>query len=81
MDDLIRSIVVGFICFIPGIIIGCIHSDGKKKTGTWEETEYSAYDDRYRCSACGEVWEFIKGTPKDNGANYCPHCGARMESA
>jgi len=49
------------------------------KHGRWKETEYSAYDDSYRCSACGEVWEFIKGTPKDNGANYCPNCGARMD--
>lgn len=49
------------------------------KHGRWEETEYSDYDDSYRCSACGEVWEFIEGAPKDNGANYCPNCGARMD--
>ena len=47
--------------------------------GRWMETEYSAYDNSYKCSACGEVWEFIEGTPKDNGANYCPNCGAKMD--
>lgn len=51
----------------------------KIKHGRWMETEYSDYDDSYKCSACGEVWEFIEGTPKDNGANYCPNCGAKMD--
>lgn len=31
------------------------------------------------CSVCGRGWTFIEGTPKDNDANYCPNCGAKME--
>ena len=33
----------------------------------------------YECSVCGEPWVFIDGTPKDNNANYCPNCGAKMD--
>ena len=32
-----------------------------------------------RCSVCGDSWTFIEGTPKDNEAYYCPHCGAKMD--
>lgn len=49
------------------------------KHGRWLETPYCAYDDTYKCSVCGKEWEFIKGTPQDNEANYCPKCGARMD--
>lgn len=49
-----------------------------EKTGEWIATEYSAYDDTYRCSVCGIEWTFIEGTPQDNGANYCPNCGALL---
>lgn len=59
--------------------LNCVPTAEPIKHGRWEETEYSAYDDTYRCSACGEVWEFIVGTPKDNRANYCPNCGATMD--
>lgn len=49
------------------------------KHGRWEETAYCDYDDTYRCSVCGVEWEFITGTPQENGANYCPNCGAMMD--
>lgn len=74
MVELIRNIVDGFICFL----IGCIHADGNKKTGTWlHEHLASSTGGTYpivRCSAC-------RGTiPFEWTTNYCPHCGARMES-
>ena len=44
------------------------------KHGEWIEL----YENNYKCSACGDWWETIEGTPQDNGMNYCPHCGAKM---
>ena len=49
----------------------------EQKTGQWIENE-DWYDTYYECSSCGEAFSLIVGTPKDNGYNYCPHCGARM---
>lgn len=49
------------------------------KHGHWVVTPYTDYDDTYECSVCGACWTFIEGTPKDNEAFYCPHCGARMD--
>ena len=50
-----------------------------QKTGKWiEKTDYMG-DTYYDCSACGESWMTIDGTPWQNGMNYCPHCGAKME--
>ena len=36
-------------------------------------------DNTYECSVCLDLWDFIEGTPKDNGVEYCPHCGAKMD--
>ena len=47
----------------------------KEKHGHWEYL----YEENYKCSECGDWWVFIEGTPKDNGADYCPHCGAKMD--
>ena len=44
--------------------------------GYWiEQCEESLYS----CSACGTEWVTIEGTPKENGMDFCPHCGARMD--
>ena len=44
--------------------------------GRWiEECEESLYS----CSACGTEWITIEGTPKENGMDFCPHCGAKMD--
>ena len=46
------------------------------RRGRWiEECEESLYS----CSACGTEWVTIEGTPKENGMDFCPHCGARMD--
>ena len=49
-----------------------------QKTGKWIEHE-DWYDTYYECSSCGEEFSLIEGTPKDNGYNYCPSCGTKME--
>ena len=48
--------------------------------GRWERRNMGLWDEDYAyvCSACGEVWTLIDGTPEDNNMNYCPNCGARM---
>lgn len=51
-----------------------------QKTGCWEEEEMYDGDVAYRCSECGEVFCLMSGTPIDNLYNYCPNCGARLES-
>ena len=44
--------------------------------GRWiEQCEESFYS----CSACGTEWITIEGTPEENGMDFCPHCGARMD--
>lgn len=49
------------------------------KTGHWIEKDGYDGDTYYDCSVCGESWTTIDGDPWDNGMNYCPHCGAKME--
>ena len=51
----------------------------KTKTGHWIEKEDYNLDTYYDCSVCGESWMPIDGTPWQNGMNYCPNCGAKME--
>lgn len=52
------------------------------KHGKWEEvSDYGGWGDtHYRCSVCGEKWYLEDGKPKDNNMNFCPRCGARMDS-
>lgn len=47
--------------------------------GTWEERDDGWGGTYYHCSACGEDWCTIEGTPIDNNMKYCPHCGAKMD--
>ena len=44
-----------------------------------DEIETGEDSNTYKCSACGEIQVLIYGTPKENGWNYCPHCGAKMD--
>lgn len=47
------------------------------KHAHWVSCE-DEYDDEYKCSACGGI-QFFEMTPQDEGWEYCPHCGARMD--
>ena len=44
--------------------------------GHWKELDEEGC---YCCSACGNPWIIIDGTPQDNDMNFCPHCGAKMD--
>ena len=50
----------------------------ERKSGKWEETDDGWDGTYYVCSECGCPWTLIDGTPKDNGMNFCPNCGADM---
>ena len=44
--------------------------------GYWiEQCEESLYS----CSVCSTEWVTIEGTPEENGMDFCPHCGAKMD--
>ena len=62
-------------------IKGVCEKEEERKTGKWIEKYGWDGDVYYDCSACGESWTTIEGTPWDNDMNYCPHCGAKMEGA
>ena len=46
------------------------------KHGYWEELDEEGC---YSCSACGNPWIIIDGTPQDNEMYFCPNCGAKMD--
>ena len=50
------------------------------KTGHWIEEDMFDGDVAYRCSECDELFWLESGTPKDNEYNFCPKCGAKLES-
>lgn len=46
----------------------------------WEQP--SSFDEEnnvFQCSNCKEEFVLISGSPKDNGYEYCPYCGAKMD--
>lgn len=47
--------------------------------GRWIEQEAPNMDIYYDCSACGEPFCFIDGSPTDNLYTYCPNGGAKMD--
>ena len=51
----------------------------EKKEGKWIEKTDCRGDCYYDCSNCGESWTTIEGTPWNNGMNFCPVCGAKMD--
>ena len=54
---------------------GCGMHDAAISTCLWQLEDEDA--DSYR-TACGHVWEFTTGGPAENGARFCPYCGARI---
>lgn len=48
----------------------------KQKTGRWIPFDC----DTWECSECKTLFTTLEGTPKDNLFNFCPNCGAKMES-
>lgn len=39
------------------------------------------YDEWHDCweTGCGNTFQFIDGTPKDNKMRFCPYCGKEIE--
>lgn len=51
------------------------------KHGKWEQQDFFDEDANvYVCSVCNEPWTLNAGNPKENNMNYCPCCGAKMDS-
>ena len=44
----------------------CVWSRADDDTDLWE-------------GSCGVAWVLWEGTPAENGMNYCPRCGAKLE--
>lgn len=55
--------------------ISSVHPE--QKTGRWI---YMKDCEDWFCSNCKDIFMLLEGTPKDNDYNYCPNCGAKMES-
>ncbi len=47
--------------------------------GRWEKIDDFDGEFHWRCSACGVEWFFYEEGPQENGCNYCPRCGAKMD--
>lgn len=47
--------------------------------GKWKQWDAYGFEDTYECTACGEAFVLIEGTPITNGYKFCPNCGARMD--
>ena len=76
LQNLIKADDVPF--YYNGVIkkvIETIIDECKPKVGEWVERDNGDY---YECSACGDAFVLLEGTPYDNYYNYCPNCGARM---
>lgn len=47
--------------------------------GHWISCDEYPYNNRYRCSCCGDEFVLFDGTPLANNYNCCPNCGAKMD--
>ena len=67
--------IIEFIAKIPSADVQPV------RHGRWNEESPDCLDGDsvYVCSACGETWTLIEGTPLDNNMHYCPNCGAKMD--
>lgn len=46
--------------------------------GKWS-LAFTEEENVWKCSNCDDYWLLNDGTPFDNGMNFCPKCGARMD--
>lgn len=49
------------------------------KHGKWIDREAVLGYEVYQCSVCKEEYCFEIGSPQENGYNFCPNCGAKMD--
>ena len=70
----------GFLSTVRANLERCPTVDAEQiKRGKWLTCDDGWGDVHYQCSACGNEWCLNYGTPEENGMNYCPHCGAKMD--
>ena len=58
-------------CWQMGWLTGCEHAE---RTCKWSQDENGIY-----YGTCGIAWEFTYGDVRENGVDYCPKCGAKVE--
>lgn len=78
----VRNLHPGIVNELQILIISIPAADVQPiRHGRWNEEspDYLDGDSVYVCSACGETWTLIEGTPLDNNMHYCPNCGAKMD--
>lgn len=51
------------------------------RTCVWTRDADEQYGHDSWDGTCGVKWCISVGTPAENGMNYCPRCGARLEQA
>lgn len=66
------AITAGFIKNLPSVT-------SQPKMGQWIKKDRWDGEVDYDCSICGDGWTTIDGEPWNNGMNYCPNCGAKMQ--
>lgn len=49
------------------------------KHGKWIDREADLGYKVYQCSVCEEEYCLETGSPQENGYNFCPNCGAKMD--
>ena len=78
-DDEIKQPCLQGPCFggqvVPDALQGWRYEE--RPRGKWIYKQESDYE-FWECSNCGEPWDLIEGTPKDNNMNFCPNCGAQI---
>lgn len=47
-----------------------------ERTCVWTEDPDGVWE-----GSCGMMWNLESDTPAENGMNYCPRCGAKLEQA
>lgn len=85
-----REVLLKHKTLIPGFIGEYVHVDRVIEApaadvapvvhGKWLAEDNIFDNSTWICSICHEPWVLIDGTPKDNNMNYCPNCGAKMDS-
>lgn len=67
------SYIVGELNCLPSVdAVPVVH-------GRWMTYDDRWIDTHYQCSECGYEWFLEDGNPIDNGMNFCPNCGAKMD--
>lgn len=56
-----------------------ITPEGLVRHGRWEKVEDPGGGSHWMCSSCGTEWYFEADGPVENGCNYRPGCGDKLD--